>query len=46
MALESNGNVSANAQARAEEYSLKESAKKMVDLYEYAIEAKKKRLAR
>jgi 1,2-diacylglycerol 3-alpha-glucosyltransferase len=46
MALESNGNVSANARARAEEYSLKESAKKMVDLYEYAIEAKKKRLAR
>jgi 1,2-diacylglycerol 3-alpha-glucosyltransferase len=46
MALESNSKVSANARARAEEYSLTESAKKMVDLYEYAIEAKKKRLAK
>ncbi len=45
-ALDSGHNVSARARARAEEYSLKESAKKMVELYEYAIEAKKKRLAR
>jgi 1,2-diacylglycerol 3-alpha-glucosyltransferase len=46
MALRSSRDVSAQARARAEEYSLTESAKKMVDLYEYAIEAKKKRLAR
>ncbi len=45
-ALASDQNVSARARARAEEYSLKESAKKMVELYEYAIAAKKKRLAR
>jgi 1,2-diacylglycerol 3-alpha-glucosyltransferase len=46
MALQSDGTVSANARIRAEEYSLTESAKKLVNLYEYAIEAKSKRLAR
>jgi 1,2-diacylglycerol 3-alpha-glucosyltransferase len=46
MALESDGKVGLRARQRAEEYSLMESAKKMVALYEYAIEAKKKRLAK
>jgi 1,2-diacylglycerol 3-alpha-glucosyltransferase len=46
MALESDHSVSVKARARAEEYSLQESAKKLVELYEYAIEAKKERLAR
>lgn len=46
MALESNHDVSVRARARAEEYSLQASAKKMVDLYTYAIEAKKKRMAK
>ena len=46
MALESDHDVSVKARARAEEYSLQASAKKMVDLYMYAIEAKKKRIAK
>jgi 1,2-diacylglycerol 3-alpha-glucosyltransferase len=46
MALRSGHDVAVHARARSEEYSLKESAKKMVELYEYAIDAKKKRLAR
>jgi 1,2-diacylglycerol 3-alpha-glucosyltransferase len=46
LALGSDKRVGLAARRRAEEYSLMESAKKMVDLYEYAIEAKRKRLAK
>ncbi len=45
-ALEADQEVSARARERAIEYSLQESADKLVDLYKYAIEAKKERLAK
>jgi hypothetical protein len=36
--------VSGKARERAEEYSLKGSAEKMVDLYDYAIHTKKEKV--
>ena len=45
MALDAKRDIGIKARERAEEYSLREGAKKTVDLYRYAIDAKNSRLA-
>jgi len=46
MALEADPSIGINARKRAEDYSVEKCVRRTVDLYNYAIEAKTKRLAK